>query len=128
MVWAPDSPDLWAPDSGRPDLWAPDSNGHLTLGGTVDLFLGAKVGGGRLAADDRVVPDDNHRVHDAEAHRDRLLRNRIVDDRATDRLPGAARRRGRRGDLSPQCDDSTPRSAGRPTSKLAYRPDMEILR
>jgi sulfur relay (sulfurtransferase) complex TusBCD TusD component (DsrE family) len=29
MVWAPDSP----------DLWAPDSEGHLTLGRAVDLFL-----------------------------------------------------------------------------------------
>jgi hypothetical protein len=43
MVWAPDSTDLWAPDSGRPDLWASDSRGHLTLGRAVELFLGAKA-------------------------------------------------------------------------------------
>jgi hypothetical protein len=39
MVWAPDSPDLWAPDSGSPNRWAPDSAGQLTLGRAVDLFL-----------------------------------------------------------------------------------------
>ena len=31
MVWAPDSPDLWAPDSERRRAWASDSDGHLTL-------------------------------------------------------------------------------------------------
>jgi len=36
MVWAPDSPDLWAPDSG----------GHLTLGRAIDLFLAAKAAEG----------------------------------------------------------------------------------
>ena len=44
MVWAPDSTDLWAPDSGRPDLWAPDSKGRLSLGRAVELFLAAKAG------------------------------------------------------------------------------------
>ena len=43
MQWAPDSPDLWAPDSGRPRTRAPDSFEHLTLGRAVDLFLGAKA-------------------------------------------------------------------------------------
>jgi site-specific recombinase XerD len=46
MQWAPDSPDLWAPDSRHPDLWAPDSHGHLTLGRAVELFLGAKAAEG----------------------------------------------------------------------------------
>src|SRR4051794_19436182 len=46
MEWAPDSPDLWAPDSRRPDQWAPDSHGHLTLGRAVELFLGAKAAEG----------------------------------------------------------------------------------
>jgi site-specific recombinase XerD len=43
---APDSPDLWAPDSGRPNQWAPDTLEHLTLGLGVDLFLGAKAAEG----------------------------------------------------------------------------------
>ena len=42
MQWAPDSPDLWAPDFGRPNRWAPDTFEHLTLRRGVDLFLGAK--------------------------------------------------------------------------------------
>ena len=46
MQWAPDSPDLWAPDSGRPRTWATDSFEHLTLGWAVDLFLGAKAAEG----------------------------------------------------------------------------------
>ncbi len=46
MVWAPDSTDLWAPDSRHPDLWAPDSRGHLTLGRAVELFLAAKAAEG----------------------------------------------------------------------------------
>ena len=46
MEWAPDSPDLWAPDSRHPDRWAPDSHGHLTLGRAVDLFLAAKAAEG----------------------------------------------------------------------------------
>jgi hypothetical protein len=46
MVWAPDSTDLWAPDSWHPDLWAPDSHGQLTLGRAVDLFLAAKAAEG----------------------------------------------------------------------------------
>lgn len=46
MVWAPDSTDLWAPDSGHPDLWAPDSRGRLTLGRAVELFLAAKAAEG----------------------------------------------------------------------------------
>lgn len=46
MQWAPDSPDLWAPDSGRPRTWATDSFEHLTLGRAVDLFLGAKAAEG----------------------------------------------------------------------------------
>jgi hypothetical protein len=37
----------WAPDS--PDLWAPDSDGHLTLGRAVDLFLAAKAAEGAPA-------------------------------------------------------------------------------
>jgi hypothetical protein len=49
MVWAPDSPDLWAPDSGTPNRWAPDSGGHLTLGRAVDLFLAAKAAEGAAA-------------------------------------------------------------------------------
>lgn len=46
MVWAPDSTDLWAPDSGRPDRWASDSKGRLILGRAVELFLGAKAAEG----------------------------------------------------------------------------------
>jgi len=46
MVWAPDSTDLWAPDSAHPDLWAPDSRGQLTLGRAVELFLAAKAAEG----------------------------------------------------------------------------------
>lgn len=46
MVWAPDSTDLWAPDSGHPDLWAPDSRGRLRLGRAVELFLAAKAAEG----------------------------------------------------------------------------------
>jgi hypothetical protein len=46
MVWAPDSTDLWAPDSGHPDLWASDSRGQLTLGRAVELFLAAKAAEG----------------------------------------------------------------------------------
>lgn len=46
MVWAPDSTDLWAPDSGHPDLWASDSNGRLILGRAVELFLAAKAAEG----------------------------------------------------------------------------------
>jgi site-specific recombinase XerD len=46
MQWAPDSPDLWAPDSGRPNQWAPYTFEHLTLGRGVDLFLGAKAAEG----------------------------------------------------------------------------------
>jgi site-specific recombinase XerD len=46
MQWAPDSPDLWAPDSGRPNQWAPDTFEHLTLRRGVDLFLGAKAAEG----------------------------------------------------------------------------------
>ena len=49
MVWAPDSPDLWAPDSATPNQWAPDSGGHLTLGRAVDLFLAAKAAEGAAA-------------------------------------------------------------------------------
>ena len=49
MVWAPDSPDLWAPDSATPNRWAPDSGGHLTLGLAVDLFLAAKAAEGAAA-------------------------------------------------------------------------------
>jgi site-specific recombinase XerD len=49
MVWAPDSPDLWAPDSATPVRWAPDSGGHLTLGRAVDLFLAAKAAEGAAA-------------------------------------------------------------------------------
>jgi integrase/recombinase XerD len=49
MVWAPDSPDLWAPDSATPNRRAPDSGGHLTLGRAVDLFLAAKAAEGAAA-------------------------------------------------------------------------------
>ena len=49
MVWVPDSPDLWAPDSATPNRWAPDSGGHLTLGRAVDLFLAAKAAEGAAA-------------------------------------------------------------------------------
>lgn len=49
MVWAPDSPDLWAPDSGTPNRWASDSDGHLTLGRGVGLFLAAKAAEGAAA-------------------------------------------------------------------------------
>lgn len=49
MVWAPDSPDLWAPDSGSPNRWAPDSAGPLTLGRAVELFLAAKAAEGAAA-------------------------------------------------------------------------------
>jgi len=46
MVWAPDSTDLWAPDSGHPDLWAPDSRRRLSLGRATNLFLAAKAAEG----------------------------------------------------------------------------------
>ena len=46
MQWAPDTTDLWAPDSRHPDRWAPDSQGHLTLGRAVELFLAAKAAEG----------------------------------------------------------------------------------
>ena len=46
MVWAPDSTDLRAADSGHPDLWASDSRGQLTLGRAVELFLAAKAAEG----------------------------------------------------------------------------------
>jgi hypothetical protein len=49
MQWAPDSPDLWAPDSGRPNQWAPDTFEHLTLRRGVDLFLGAQAAEGAAA-------------------------------------------------------------------------------
>lgn len=49
MVWAPDSTDLWAPDSGTPNRWAPDSRGRLTLGRAVELFLAAKAAEGAAA-------------------------------------------------------------------------------
>ncbi len=49
MVWAPDSPDLWAPDSGTPNRWAPDSAGRLKLGRAVELFLAAKAAEGAAA-------------------------------------------------------------------------------
>lgn len=49
MVWAPDSPVLWAPHSATPNRWAPDSGGHLTLGRAVDLFLAAKAAEGAAA-------------------------------------------------------------------------------
>ena len=39
MQWAPDSTDLWAPDSERRRAWASDSDGHLTLTQAIDLFL-----------------------------------------------------------------------------------------
>ena len=46
MQWAPDSPDLWASDSGRPNRWALilSSTWHLAEG--VDLCLGAKAAEG----------------------------------------------------------------------------------
>ena len=46
MQWAPDSPDLWAPDFGHPKQWASDSFEPLTLRRAVDLFLGAKAAEG----------------------------------------------------------------------------------
>ncbi len=46
MVRAPDTTDLWAPDSRDPDLWAPDSQGPLTLARGVELFLAAKAAEG----------------------------------------------------------------------------------
>ncbi len=46
MQWAPDSTDLWAPDSERRRAWASDSNGHLTLIQAIDLFLAAKAAEG----------------------------------------------------------------------------------
>jgi len=46
MQWAPDSTDLWAPDSGRRRAWASNSNGHLTLIQAIDLFLSAKAAEG----------------------------------------------------------------------------------
>jgi len=49
VVWAPDSPDLWAPDSGTPNRWAPYSAGPLTLGRAVELFLAAKAAEGAAA-------------------------------------------------------------------------------
>ncbi len=43
MARAPDSPDLWAPDSLLPGAWAPDSEAAgLTLRRAVELFLAAK--------------------------------------------------------------------------------------
>lgn len=49
MVWAPDSPDLWAPDSGTRNRWAPDYSGPLALGRAVELFLAAKAAEGAAA-------------------------------------------------------------------------------
>jgi integrase/recombinase XerC len=49
MVWAPDSPDIWAPDSGTRNRWASDSSGPLTLGRAADLFLAAKAAEGASA-------------------------------------------------------------------------------
>ena len=46
MQWAPDSTDLWAPDSERERAWAPDSDGHLTLIQAIDLFLAGKAAEG----------------------------------------------------------------------------------
>jgi hypothetical protein len=46
MVWAPDSTNLWAPDSGHPDLWASDSREPLTPGRAAELFLAAKAAEG----------------------------------------------------------------------------------
>ncbi len=46
MQWAPDSTDLWAPDSERRRAWASDSDGHLTLIQAIDLFLAAKAAEG----------------------------------------------------------------------------------
>ena len=46
MQWAPDSTDLWAPDSERGRAWASDSNGHLTLIQAIDLFVAAKAAEG----------------------------------------------------------------------------------
>ncbi len=46
MQWAPDSTDLWTPDSERERAWAPDSDGHLTLIQAIDLFLAAKAAEG----------------------------------------------------------------------------------
>lgn len=46
MQWAPDSTDLWAPDSERARAWASDSDGHLTLIQAIDLFLAGKAAEG----------------------------------------------------------------------------------
>ncbi len=43
MARAPDSSDLWAPDSWLPAAWAPDSErSQLSLGRAIELFLAAK--------------------------------------------------------------------------------------
>jgi hypothetical protein len=68
MVWASDSPDLWAPDSATPNRWAPDSGGHLTLGRAVDLFLAAKAAEG-AAANRAVTPTTWRSIEDIAAHR-----------------------------------------------------------
>lgn len=49
MRWAPDSPDLWAPDSATANRWAADSGAPLTLGRGVELFLAAKAAEGAAA-------------------------------------------------------------------------------
>ncbi len=47
-LWASDSggPDRWVPDSSTPDKWAPDSDGRLTLGRAIELYLLAKAAEG----------------------------------------------------------------------------------
>ena len=46
MQWAPDSTELWAPDSERRRAWASDSYEHLTLIQAIDVFLAAKAAEG----------------------------------------------------------------------------------
>jgi hypothetical protein len=58
MVWAPDSPDVWAPDSGTPNRWASDSSGLADAGPGGRAVPGRQGGRRRVAADDRVVSHD----------------------------------------------------------------------
>src|SRR5450759_332327 len=46
MQWAPDSTDLWAPDSQHRREWASDTDETLTLIQAIDLFLAAKAAEG----------------------------------------------------------------------------------
>ena len=90
MQWAPDSTDLWAPDSERRRAWASDSDRHLTLNRAIDLFLAAKAAEGispRTASWYLMILARLGRAFDADQGVDELtapaLREWIVGLRAT---------------------------------------------